>query len=53
MNCKSSGETKAKSKFKFMEVLTDSFTLVEPDLVDFFPKSTDLIHFPGDLPIVA
>uniref|UniRef100_A0A0A9D684 Uncharacterized protein n=1 Tax=Arundo donax TaxID=35708 RepID=A0A0A9D684_ARUDO len=30
-----------------------SFALVEPDLVDFFPKSTDLIHFAGDFPIVA
>jgi hypothetical protein len=36
-----------------VQVLTDSFDLVGPDLVDFFPKSTDLIHFPGDLPIAA
>jgi hypothetical protein len=28
--------------------------LVEPDLDDdFFPKSTDLIHFAGDFPIAA
>uniref|UniRef100_A0A0A9E0L6 Uncharacterized protein n=1 Tax=Arundo donax TaxID=35708 RepID=A0A0A9E0L6_ARUDO len=27
-----------------------SFALVEPDFVDFFPKSTDLIHFAGDFP---
>ena len=29
-----------------------SLAMVEPDLDDdFFPKSTDLIHFAGDFPI--
>jgi hypothetical protein len=27
--------------------------LVEADLEDFFPKSTDLSHFAGDFPIAA
>jgi hypothetical protein len=36
-----------------IEVLTDSFVLVELDLVDFFPKSTVLIHLAGDFPILA
>jgi hypothetical protein len=36
-----------------IKVLTGSFVLIEPDLVDFFPKSTVLIHFAGDFPILA
>jgi hypothetical protein len=40
-------------RLRIIKVLTDSFVLVELDLVDFFPKRTVLIHLAGDFPILA